>query len=97
MNGSDEQRARLEAKTARIQLAATAVSAAALCWYLIPEHRRQRAAARLRQAAAPAVTAVLGQAHRLAVRRAMERELAGLGEDYTLSERIRARLQHWGS
>lgn len=96
MNGSDEQRARIEKQTARLQLAAAAVSAAALCWYMIPEHRRQQATARAKRAAAPAVRALLQKAHQAAVRRAMARELAGQGEDgYALSERIRARLAFW--
>lgn len=96
MSSSDEQRARLEHQTARLQLAYLAVALAALCWYLIPEHRRQQMAARARRTAAPAVTALLARAHRAAVRRAMERELAGAGEaGYAVSERIRARLARW--
>lgn len=96
-NGSDgEARARLEKQTARLQLAAAAVSAAALCWYMIPEHRRQQMAARARRRCAPAVRRLLAAAHQAAVRRAMERELAGQGEaGYALSERIRARLARW--
>lgn len=90
-----ERRARIEEQTARLQLAAAAVSAAALCWYLVPGDARQRAAARARQAAAPAMRRLLSWAHRTAVRAAMERELDGRGEDYSLSERIRGRLDRW--
>lgn len=96
MSGSDEERTRrLEVQEARLRLAYAALCLAVLGWYLIPEHKRQMAAARLRRAAAPGMTTLLRQWHRLAVRQAMERELAGGGEDYTLSERIRARLAYW--
>ena len=96
MSGSDEERAaQLEVRTAWLRLAYAAVCLAVLGWYLIPEHKKERALMRARRALAPAVTTVLAAAHQAAVRRAMERELAGQGEDYALSERIRARLAYW--
>lgn len=95
MSSRDEQRAATELREAQIRLVTAAIAAAIMCWYLIPEHRRQAAAARLRHATAPGVVAVLEAAHKLAVRRAMTRELAGAGEDYALSERIRVARERW--
>lgn len=92
---AEESRARLDLQAARVNLAGAAVSLAVLFWYLTPEHKRQQAVRRLRRAVAPAVRAVLAEAHQQALRRAMAREAETGVEDYALSVRLHGWWQRW--